>query len=260
MNWSPKRWLVSLCAATFVIVGVPASAHSLPISPSWGGEKTEHIEVQPLSPEEAYISVEQAKEMTETFQGGDAKEGMVILRQLQSAQDPWLEVESLSDSEGRDLIAALEQNPTETIDPRDKVSLQSDSFYQFWASSAEKTACYLQFRATICNQAADLAAKAQRDAERNFSGQMHNGGPGDAFRHCWWSASMTTDISENVAAVIGTNHETYGTGNSPADTQMDLYNNAQGRWAAVASGYNWQGAVALCQQWARNGVLRVNVP
>lgn len=71
---------------------------------------------------------------------------------------------------------------------------------------------------------------------------------------------MTTDLSEREAKIVGDNHEKYGVGNSKDDKDMDLFNNAQGRWAAVASNYRWEIAVELCDQWARNGILRVNNP
>lgn len=191
--------------------------------------------------------------------GGNSDEGLLVLETVRASDTPWEAVESLDEQAANDLIAALEQNPRLSIDPKEEIQVRGYFTPQFWASIAEKTACVVSVGVSNCNKAANLAQKAQRDAEFRFPGRMHNGGPGDAFRHCWWSASMTTDINERVATIIGTNHERFGTGNSAADKDMDLYNNAQGRWAAVSSGMNWRVAVEHCDAWADNGILRVNV-
>lgn len=71
---------------------------------------------------------------------------------------------------------------------------------------------------------------------------------------------MTTDLSEREAKIVGDIHEKYGVGNTEDDKRMDLFNNAQGRWAAVASGYRWETAVELCDSWARTGILMINNP
>lgn len=69
------------------------------------------------------------------------------------------------------------------------------------------------------------ADKALAAARGRFPGQ-HNG-PGDAFRHCYWSALLTRDIGADNARAFTTAHE--GFSDNPADErEMDLHNNGVG--------------------------------
>lgn len=72
-------------------------------------------------------------------------------------------------------------------------------------------------------QAADYAAlwAAQQDPEG-----AHNG-PQDAMRHAMWNARMTQMMGFERAKVWADAHESSST--APAETRMDLYNNAAGR-------------------------------
>ena len=121
-------------------------------------------------------------------------------------------------------------------------------------SAAEIAQCGIALGASKCYKAKQLADHASNEALRFYPNSTHNG-RGDAWRHCWWSASMTIDLGEPAAKLIGTNHEKYTTG-PPAEKEMDLYNNAQGRWAAVAAGKDWRKAVKFCHEWSGNGILR----
>ncbi|AZA14348.1 DUF6973 domain-containing protein [Corynebacterium choanae] len=188
---------------------------------------------------------------------GNVEDGEEIFNEIKYSENPWLDIERLSDRDAYSLLAYVNTLPT----PQGKVRYPGEGS-DFFMALNEKIACVRQVGALNCSKANALAQKAQRDADYRFPGRMHNGGPGDAFRHCWWSASMTTDISESVAKIVGDNHEKYVSKDSysPEDREMDLFNNAQGRWAAVASNFKWQEAVELCDSWTNNGILRVNNP
>lgn len=74
----------------------------------------------------------------------------------------------------------------------------------------------------------DLASAAA--AESGLSG-LHNG-EGDAFRHAYWNALMTSRVGPEFAEALATAHET-GSTNPANEVQMDLFNNAVGRQIAL---------------------------
>ena len=86
---------------------------------------------------------------------------------------------------------------------------------------------------------------ARSDAESWAAAQdptgAHNG-PQDALRHAKWNANMTKSIGAARAEAWGNAHELSST--VPAETRMDLHNNAVGRqigqtWTDVAAGVLW---------------------
>jgi hypothetical protein len=105
-----------------------------------------------------------------------------------------------------------------------------------------------------CTTANNDANTASSQAATLYPTTLHNG-PGDAFRHCLWSALMTLDISWTVANKIGTKHETDAT--SPlAEKNMDLFNNAKGRYAGTNS-ITHNDAKVLCKSYTDSGVLQL---
>ena len=99
------------------------------------------------------------------------------------------------------------------------------------------------------------ATQAYVYAETHFSKPVRNR-KGDTFKHTFWNALSTVYIGETLTEQLTTAHEeiTYDSNypNHYKETQMDLYNNAQGRQIAYGSGRLYQ----LVQQALDNGDLR----
>jgi hypothetical protein len=70
------------------------------------------------------------------------------------------------------------------------------------------------------------AEKALAEAQKRFSTGLHNG-PGDAFRHCYWSAMLARDIGADNAKTFTDAHEDWSD-NPPDEKAMDLANNKVG--------------------------------
>jgi RHS repeat-associated protein len=79
-------------------------------------------------------------------------------------------------------------------------------------------------------------------------GSVHNGAI-DAFRHCFWSCTMTRYIGEEVAEAVGDEHEKSGNrrDHQPlGEEQMDRANNLVGRSAALSCPKNGKNCWDLC--------------
>ncbi|PIW55864.1 MAG: hypothetical protein COW16_03855, partial [Sphingomonadales bacterium CG12_big_fil_rev_8_21_14_0_65_65_10] len=83
-------------------------------------------------------------------------------------------------------------------------------------------------------EARDLANAAESATIARFGYQANND-PTGAYRHFYWNFSMAQRFGAEVAKQFGDAHEVqgaegagYDASNSPAETQMDLYNNAAG--------------------------------
>jgi RHS repeat-associated protein len=79
----------------------------------------------------------------------------------------------------------------------------------------------------------DLARRALDEAQSRFgptSPSLHNG-QGDAFRHCYWSCTMSRDNGRLSSSVAGYGHELEGllSGQPSDEMKMDLRNNSCGR-------------------------------
>ena len=82
---------------------------------------------------------------------------------------------------------------------------------------------------------------AFKRAQELFPTSLNNG-EGDAFRHAYWNALLTRNVSAAHAEAFTTLHEQVGGGAALANT-MDLHNNAVGR------------SIALEQRWTTVGWL-----
>jgi hypothetical protein len=60
-----------------------------------------------------------------------------------------------------------------------------------------------------------------------FSVESCHNGPGDAFRHAFWSAMVARTYGQSLALEYTSAHENYE-GNPPEERAMDLHNNAAG--------------------------------
>jgi RHS repeat-associated protein len=85
-------------------------------------------------------------------------------------------------------------------------------------------------------KAYSLAQEALNMAQRNYPGPGLHNGTGDAYRHFYWSYSMTQKIGSSAAKAFANAHEVRAPG--PAnETYMDTYNNAMGRAYGNSPGY-----------------------
>lgn len=81
-----------------------------------------------------------------------------------------------------------------------------------------------------------------------YFGSWRRNGPSDAFRHCYWSASMAMDMGRSTAIDILTLHEEEP-GQPRLERLMDEHNNAIGLALATRIRYNSE-AELQCRDWA----------
>lgn len=189
--------------------------------------------------------------------------------------DRWLsgelsdeEFAALPDGVQAGVIVELEQRAVHEIPMQaSEMRVRSDSVENQWLINMERAACLASLGPVVCvtmNRAASDAKEAtfalfQRDAGRDES---------DAFRHCYWNALMTIRVDSNSAKIIADNHERYsvqvGEPTFQEESEMDLYNNAQGRMignTAKALGAHGEFyARTRCYAWATTGVLKTLPP
>lgn len=92
------------------------------------------------------------------------------------------------------------------------------------------------------------AQRAINIAQSRYPNSVHNGN-GDAFRHAFFSELNTATLGVALAKQLGDAHEQQSS--NPLETQMDLFNNEQGR--QVSSIYQEQAIVDL----VTSGRLRI---
>jgi len=73
-----------------------------------------------------------------------------------------------------------------------------------------------------------LAQIAANEAYSRSPEILMEDGPGDAFRHAYWTALMTRSLGAELAKQFSDAHELGATGNSPEQRKMDLDNNKVG--------------------------------
>ena len=98
----------------------------------------------------------------------------------------------------------------------------------------------------FANEALD-AAQNWANQHQLPGGSVHNGAA-DAFRHCFWSCTMTQYLGEEVAESVGRQHEKAGNrhGQPKAEEQMDSANNLAGRTAALSCPKGTRNCWDLC--------------
>ena len=79
------------------------------------------------------------------------------------------------------------------------------------------------------------------------AGSLHNGAA-DAFRHCFWSCTMSRYLGEHVAETVADEHEKQNNRDGqPKDEElMDRANNLAGRTAALSCPKNGKNCWDLC--------------
>lgn len=100
-------------------------------------------------------------------------------------------------------------------------------FLDQWMNDAEFSFCKWPSRFNICNNARIKSDAALARATALYPSSLHNG-KGDAFRHCYWSATMTIQMGSATAKGFGDRHED-DPGNPLVEKEMDLANNSTGR-------------------------------
>ena len=129
-------------------------------------------------------------------------------------------------------------------------------------NEAEKAWCIRPWNSWDCVNAHKLAEEAFDLTEELFTpGEIHNG-LGDAFRHCYWSATLTMKVDDDVARTITSNHEDYP-GNPSDEKAMDAHNNNIGHMVGsillefrFSDEKRKEYASILCEVLAWDGTLR----
>lgn len=102
-----------------------------------------------------------------------------------------------------------------------------------------------------------LAEKAFSESERRFARSLFNG-PGDAFRHCFWSAMLCREIGYAYALRFTLAHEAFAD-NPSAEKAMDLHNNEVGLKIG-RSGVSDQILISRSLAALRSGQLKILKP
>lgn len=129
---------------------------------------------------------------------------------------------------------------------KSKKSAQLKASYS--ATLKQKTRCVWNYSIARCKKALRLAKMADRTTRKlfglpkNASLDKYDGTKINAFRHCYWSALMTRRMGADAAKGIADIHEKYGK-NNEKNMNMDLHNNAWGRWIGSNQGQN------VSRQW-----------
>lgn len=119
-------------------------------------------------------------------------------------------------------------------------------------NSVEGAWCKWPWRWSTCSKVQGHANAALAEAARLFPKSLHNG-RGDAFRHCYWSARMTSDLGASEALGFGDRNEDFD-GNPVLEKNMDLRNNTIGRDLAW-QGRSYEADRDDCRYRAANGLL-----
>ena len=107
---------------------------------------------------------------------------------------------------------------------RDDVAPLSNRFDERLTEAEVDIICAKPLRAMRLLEIKESAESAARRAN-----ELDATVPQDAYRHVLWSYLLATAYGEPFAKEVGDAHESGETGNTPAERQMDLHNNAIGR-------------------------------
>ncbi len=83
-----------------------------------------------------------------------------------------------------------------------------------------------------------------------------NGGPADAFRHCYWSCIMSKAIGGFKAYVVGVIHEDCNSNNTDAEREMDIHNN----WLGLTLGQPTDDCEEKCLNAVKRGLVKTLAP
>jgi len=165
----------------------------------------------------------------------------------------WINRDPIGERGGLNLYCFVGNAPTGKIDPRGRYGKKGGPDSQ--EVKDDVCACGLK----NAYRGFQLAKMAQGEAADRYPTTPWNGGPQDAFRHCYWNCLMSRELGYECANAIGRNHEADGdrqVTNGPGDHEMDDYNNFVG--ATLGEGEGDCGN--LCEMAVENGTLQVNNP
>lgn len=126
----------------------------------------------------------------------------------------------------------------------------SDVFQRLTASEKIHLAMFPEQLAVIKRS----SQRALLESELRFPGSRRNT-PGDAFRHCFWSALLARDIGYASALRYTNAHEAFPR-NPPDEKAMDLHNNAVGLNIGRFGGPN-RILILRCTEALRSGRLKI---
>lgn len=126
----------------------------------------------------------------------------------------------------------------------------SDAFNKLTASEKIHLAMFPEQLAVIKRS----SQRALLESELRFPGNRRNT-PGDAFRHCFWSALLARDIGYASALRYTNAHEAFPD-NPPDEKAMDLHNNAVGLNIGRFGGPN-RILILRCTEALRAGRLKI---
>jgi RHS repeat-associated protein len=153
----------------------------------------------------------------------------------------------IEETGGVNLYGFLYNDPLNWIDP-----LGLEGSVDFKA----RAQCLCKCGWLKCDTARKLGERALEEARKRFPSDdsLHNG-PGDAWRHCYWSCMMGDVIGKRCARIIGNAYEDSGDrhGQPPDEREMDDHNNRVGRSLAGKPG----SCKDLCQKALDDGKLKV---
>ena len=101
-------------------------------------------------------------------------------------------------------------------------------------------------------------SKAWDETRKRYPSWSFEDGPGDAFRHAYWSALMTRELGLATAKYVGDQHENLAGGNDPKKEAMDLHNNHLGRQIALKHPKGSGGVLAAaCARAVKQGGAKI---
>jgi len=185
------------------------------------------------------------------FSSKESHEPSGLVYYLYRFYDPnlqrWINRDPIEEAGGINLYGFLYNDPLNWIDP-----LGLEGSVDFKA----RAQCLCKCGWLKCDTARKLGERALEEARKRFPSDdsLHNG-PGDAWRHCYWSCMMGDVIGKRCARIIGNAYEDSGDrhGQPPDEREMDDHNNRVGRSLAGKPG----SCKDLCQKALDDGKLKV---
>lgn len=260
------------------------------------------VEVTPVPESEINYNLDDAKIDLSDIDAEDIANVQDEIKAMEEAENPYIYLEGLSDLEQRSIIAAMEQGQEINIKDPDEVwgfepeqddggdGYDGEKWHRLTMAGLEMSRCVAALKSySTCQWAADKAKEIEAHLNQKYG--EHNptlvDGKGDAYRHCYWNASMYIALGPEATEYIATSHELMNLmearieakekerkqgkqaakehyDKKKASSQMDYFNNAQGRVIGAAFAEKKgeddkereEGARRMCERWSETGVLK----
>lgn len=264
------------------------------------------VEVTPIPESEINYDLDDAKIDLSDIDAEDIANVQHHIRAMEEAEDPYTYFDGLSDLEQRSIIAAMDQGLVNIKTPDEVWGFEleqddgDDDYYgdddrdgdgdvdlddyklKRKMEAKEMALCVATVKSVPkCHWAAKEGKRIGAEMEAKYGGKGKRtlaGGPGDAHRHCTWSAYMRINLGEFAAEQVAKNHEIINLeqeriksekipdekkrkeymDNAEAESDMDTFNNRQGRTVGQAyeSPPDYEKADKMCEEWSKNGMLK----